>query len=201
MQFNSREDIKGDCSIEARGVSVLLVKEMQQQVLMALANQWTVHPTIGPMMKTYDLIASTLRSFSIDPSEVMVSKDDYKKVVEAMQAQAAEGGEDPANAPAVIAAQTNLQRAQLEADTALQIAQLNRDTELMKLAEQRNMTIDKLKAMLVQTDMGLKSKERIFAGELGFEAQNAREARARGEQPAGSGGYVSAGDEPAGAEA
>ena len=200
MQFNDREDIKGDCSIDARGVSVLLVKEMQSQILMAIASNWTVHQAIAPMLKVYDVLVATLKSFGIAPDDVLVTKDEYAKILKQMQEQAAQeaqqGAEDPANAPAVIAAKTNLQKAQLESQTSLQIAQLQRDTEMFKLAEAKNMSMDKLRAMLVQTKMGIDSKERIFAGETGVEMQMSREAHARGEQPAGSGGYISAGEKP-----
>ena len=69
------------------------------------------------------------------------------------------------------------------------------------------MTVEQLKAALAQAEMEnqtrvqietlrTQSKERIFAGETAFEAQLAREARAHGMQPAGSGGYVSAGEKP-----
>ncbi len=55
MQFSPNGDIKGDMNIEARGSSVLLVREMQAQNLMALAMNFADHPIFGGMTKHVEL--------------------------------------------------------------------------------------------------------------------------------------------------
>jgi hypothetical protein len=41
MQFNPKEEIKGDLQVEARGTSALLVRELQSANLMAIAERWS----------------------------------------------------------------------------------------------------------------------------------------------------------------
>jgi hypothetical protein len=50
--------------------------------------------------------------------------------------------------------------------------------------------------MLAGKELDHASKERIFASEVAIEQKNAAEARARGETPGGSGGYVTGGSKP-----
>ncbi|HYI43203.1 MAG TPA: hypothetical protein VD768_06240 [Sphingomicrobium sp.] len=189
MQHNKREDIKGDMSIDARGTSVLLVREIQSQMLMAVATNHTQHPTLALMLKPWETYRNTLKAMMIQPDEIMVSKDDWEKAIKAQ----AEAAQEQPEAPQVIAAQMALERTKLEGQTQLQIAQMNRETEMIKLAEQRNMKLDELQALLQSKEMDIGSKERMFAGELGAERLNAERAAARGEKPTGSGGFISAG--------
>jgi hypothetical protein len=193
MQFNPRDDIKGDMNVDARGTSVLLVREVQSQVLMAIVNNHTVHPVLAAMLKPYEAYKKFLQSMMVPPDEIMASKEEYDK---ALAAQAQSAQDDPQKDPKVIAAQTQLERAKIESQTSLQIADMNRQTELIKLAEARNMNIDKLTALLHVKQIETDSKERMFAGELGFEAQNAERDAKEGRVPTGSGGFVSAGSEP-----
>jgi hypothetical protein len=51
MQFGADDAIKGDMKVQARGTSVLLVKELQAQNLLLVAQNWTVHPKLAPMLK------------------------------------------------------------------------------------------------------------------------------------------------------
>jgi hypothetical protein len=62
-----------------------------------------------------------------------------------------------------------------------------------QMAARLNMSLQQLEAMLAGKEMDHASKERIFAGEVAVEQKNAAEARARGEVPGGSGGYVTGG--------
>lgn len=190
MQHSTREDIKGDMNVDARGTSVLLVREVQSQILMSIVQNHTVHPVLAAMLKPYEAYKKFLQSMMVPPDEIMASKDEYDK---ALQAQA--GSEE--KSPQQIVAEMQLEKAKLESQTSLQIANIGRQTELMKLAEQRNMNIDKLTAMLNIKQIDTDSKERMFAGELGFEDANAKRAEAEGREPTGSGGFVSAGSEPA----
>jgi hypothetical protein len=47
MQFSPRQEIKGDYNVEARGSSVLLVREVQSQTLMSMLTQFSAHPVLG----------------------------------------------------------------------------------------------------------------------------------------------------------
>jgi hypothetical protein len=191
MQHNDRDDIKGDMKVDARGTSVLLMREMVGQVLMAVVQNHTAHPVLAAMLNPYDAYRKFLQSVNVQPDEIMVSKEEWEK---RMKAQADAAGQQ--QNPQMVTAQMQLQRAQLESQTSLQIAQINRDTELTKLAEARNMKLDDLKTMLNIKQIETGSKERMFAAELGAEQQNADQARADGREPSGSGGFISSGSEP-----
>ncbi len=199
MQHSDRQDIKGDMAVDARGTSVLLVRELQAQNLLFIVSNLLANPNTGLMIKGYEVVKKLFQSLMIPPDDVMESKDDYEKAAQA-QAEAAAQQADPAT----LQAQSRLQAAQIQADarreaseTQLTVAQIGERTELIKLATSREISLSQLQAMLASKKMDNETKERIFAVELGAEKQNAEEARARGEEPKGSGGYISAGGEEA----
>jgi hypothetical protein len=54
MQFNPKEEIKGDLQVEARGTSALLVRELQSQNLMLITERWSSHPVLSLALDVYD---------------------------------------------------------------------------------------------------------------------------------------------------
>lgn len=196
MQFNPREEIKGDMQVDARGTSVLLVKEVQATNLLMIVNQLLANPNIAPMLKAYPAVEKLFQAMMIKPADVMVGEDEYIKALQAMQSQ------PPPPSPAEISAQARIQSAQIAADvaktrddTALMIAQLRERTAMLELATQGDMTLAELRAHLEGKKMEIDSKERTMVAEAALERENAAEARARGEKPSGSGGYFSAGED------
>jgi hypothetical protein len=189
MQFNPREDIKGDMSVDARGASALLAKEQAAANLLGIATTWTTHPVLGMMVKPYDAACAALKAQAISVDDILRPEDEYDQAV-------ANAAKNPPPDPAVIVAQAQKERAQIDATSREKVATINMNTALATVAQQHNMKIDELKAMLFETEMQLKSKERIFAGEVGAERQMAQEAHAHGLEMAGSGGYISGGEKP-----
>jgi hypothetical protein len=51
MQFNPDDSIKGDMQIDARGTSVLLVREIQSQNLMAMVSNFPNNQALAPYIK------------------------------------------------------------------------------------------------------------------------------------------------------
>lgn len=79
---------------------------------------------------------------------------------------------------------------------------------MMQLAQNREISLEQVAAMfrtkqldaavrLAATKEQSDSRERALAAEVAIERQNAREARAQGLQPTGSGGAISMGGEKA----
>jgi hypothetical protein len=197
MQFNRKESIKGDLQVVAQGTSVLLVREMMATQLAGIVQTWTVHPKLSMFVKKegYDAARSFLQALSMNPDTIL---DDWDTVQQRLQKMAETSGQ---NDPEMVKAQTQMQIAQLDAESRekdgqvqLQIADMRRQTELIKMAEASKMTVEDLKTKLAIHEITTNSKERMFAGELGYEAQNAAAARAAGHEPTGSGGYISAGE-------
>lgn len=194
MQHNSREDIKGDMKVDARGSGALLQRELQSQMLLNVAQNWSSHPVLASAIKTYDAIAEALRSSMIQPETIMVDRDAWDQAQQAQaeaQQQQAEAASDPNNNPAVLAANARLEAAKIDAEARVQVAHLQRETELIQLAQQYDMKIEDLKTRLDIKAMDIGHKETVLAAEAAMEDAIAEEAAARGEKPSGSGGFVS----------
>jgi len=204
MQFSEKPEIKGDFQIDARGSSVLLMRELQAQNLMQIAMQMGGHPIYGPMLRNRELLRKIFQAHMIPADEVMLSDDEIDAVLAAAQAE----NEALAAAEAKSASDERKlalenQRLELQASLANQknaseerIAKLSYDAKMNELAGKLNMSVQELEAMLAGKEIDVGSKERIFASEVAIEQQNAKEARARGEVPTSSGGYVSGGSKP-----
>lgn len=196
MQHSKRSEIKGDMSIDARGTSVLLMRELQAQNLMFVAVQLMNNPSIAPMLKPFGVIKKLFQAMMISPDDTMVTEDEWKAYQDKMAQQPPPP--DPVQIQAesrVRAAEIQAESRKLDSETTLTIAQLNERTELYKLANQNKITVAQLAAQLQQSKMKINSDERKMAVEVGTERQLAEEARAAGQTPTGSGGYVSAGVE------
>lgn len=200
MQFNPKPAIKGDMTVDARGTSVLLVRELQAQNLMTLAAQFTAHPVFGPMVKAAPLLRKLIQAHQLTADEIVKSDDEIaqeaQQQAEAMQQMQEQGAPppDPATdarmqaqqrqAEAQMAKiQADLQMAQLDAQTRMQVAQMDRETALIKLAEQRNLKLEELQARLAIEASSQQHKERVFAAEVGFKSR--QEALRRQATPPG----------------
>lgn len=196
MQHNRREDIKGDMKVDARGSSHLLQRELQAQMLLNVAQNWSSHPVLSTAIRTHDAISEALRAAMIQPESIMVDKEEFEaaraQAAQAAQAATEQPAEDPNQNPSVIAAQVRLQAAQIDADSRLQVAQMQRETEMIQLAQKYDIDIEKLRAILDVKEMELGHKERQMMMEAELEERRAAQARSRGEQPRGSGGFISA---------
>jgi hypothetical protein len=188
MQHSDNEDIKGDMSVDARGTSVLLMREMQSQALSLVIGRDMVSQATALMLKPYETYRQYLQSLMISPDDVMVTKDEWEEAVK----NASQGQQDP---PQVIAAKLAIEKAKLEGSISLQVAGMNQQTEMIRLAEARNMKLDELTAMMKKVQIDVSSRERMFAAELGADRQAAQEDRAMGLIPKGSGGSFSFGAE------
>lgn len=170
MQFNPREDIKGDYDVKATGSSVLLVREMQAQSLMTIAQVFGGHPVYGPMLKNRDLLRKIFQAHMIPADEVMLSDEQIDMVV----AQAAKQAEEQAKAANTDQLKLEIQGRQIDADIALANMQhdyklrelkYTRDTEMMKAAAAGNVDLEKIRAMLERAGMEIDHKERALAVE------------------------------------
>ncbi len=181
MQFNKKEHIKGDFEVDARGSSVLLVREIQSQNLMVMATNFTSHPVLGPMTKSASLYRKLAESLMMSPNDIVMTDDEIK----AEQQKQDEAGEQD---PEMLKLQMQTQIAEMESSMRLQVAQIEQQTKLMSLAETNNMTVAKLQVMLGIKQMETDSKERVFAAEAAVEQRMAAEGAT-----GGSGGFLSQG--------
>lgn len=194
MQFSKKEEIKGDYEIDARGSSVLLVREMQAQNLMMIATNLSVNPVYGPMLKNRNVLRQLFKAQGITASEVVLTDDeiDAALATAAAQQQAmAQAAQPQQPEPDDGSAQeVEIEIANMNNDTKLKLAQMQeriemmkRDTALITMAEKMNMNVDQIEAKLEAIRLDKDSKERIMAAEIAVER-----ATPSGQ---GSGGYIS----------
>jgi hypothetical protein len=108
MQFSDKPEIKGDYQVDARGSSVLLMREMQAQNLMVIAMQLGGHPIYGPMLRNRELLRKIFQAYMVPAEEVMLGDDE----IDAILAAAAQQSEAAVAAQA--AAETEKKRMELE---------------------------------------------------------------------------------------
>jgi hypothetical protein len=184
MQFSPRETIKGDFKVDARGTSVLLVKEMQSANLLTFLTAFTGHPTLGKYLKQEGVPAlrRLAQTMMIPADELIKSDQDIK------EDEVAASKQPPPPDPEMekIAMQMNIE--QMRAKKDLEIEYIRRDTEMMKLAQTSNMTLEQINADLQKVRMTLDSSERKFAAEAALEQKNIESGNARP-----SGGSLSVG--------
>lgn len=184
MMYNEDEEVKGDFSIDARGSSALMVRDIQNQAFLNLLAAGA-NPVYGQYLDTQKLFEKALQAQHIDPTDVLKSEDELEKIKE-MQAQAQQGqGEapDPRLEAAKIRAESDMAKvkAQNEGDmaelqTRLQIKQadiaarreeiqLQREIEMLKMANEQNLSLEQIKAKLADTTIKERGKKELFAAE------------------------------------
>lgn len=182
MLYNEDEEIKGDFSVDARGSSALMVRDIQNQAFLNLLAAGA-NPIYGMYLDTQKLFEKALQAQHIDPAEVFKSEDEIEQLKEAQKQAAAQQPPDPRIAAAQIRAQTDIQRVQAqnqgdlqELQTRLAIKQadiaarreelaMQRDMEMLKLANARNLTLEQIKAQLADTAIRERGRKELFAAE------------------------------------
>ena len=175
MQFNPDDAVKGDMQVDARGTSVLMVKELQSQNLMMIMNQWTVHPVLKHFIKVRDGLVKTVQTMMITPDDILENADTAKQNQEAEQqamAAAAQQGGDPM--------QARLQIAQMDNETRVQLAQMELQQRQLEYANKNDLTLAQVQAQLQQTKMRIDSEERKKAVDVAVEDRRAQIARTEG---------------------
>jgi hypothetical protein len=160
MQYSDKEQIKGDYEVDARGSSVLLVKEMQAQNLMVLATNFAAHPVFGPMTKAPDLYRKVVQAHHIAADDVVLSDEDIAAVQQQMQQAQAQGAAPQGPDPLAVEQarhEGKLKELQFERETKLQLAQIDREIQLIKLAEAGKLTLAQLETKLAEKAMGVRA--------------------------------------------
>lgn len=182
MQFSQDESIKGDYEVDARGSSVLLVRELQAQNLFLIALHLGAHPVYGPMLKQRNVLKLLFQAHMIPADEILLSEDEIAETVDAatLQAQAqqqmAQVEQEKVNFERekfTVGAEKDIQIANLRYQQAVVTSLLAQETELMKLAQQSNMNSDTLEVKLAEISQRrateqekLESAEKKLAAEL-----------------------------------
>jgi hypothetical protein len=183
MMYNEDEEIKGDFTIDARGSSALVVRDIQNQSFLNLLAAG-MNPVYGMYLDTQKLFEKALQAQHIDPKEVFKPEDEIEQMKEMQKQAAAQGPQpDPAMAVAQIRAQAEMQKVQAqnqgdlqelqvrqaiagqEADLRVMELELTREIEMLKMANTQNISLESIKAKLADTAMKERSRKELFAAE------------------------------------
>jgi hypothetical protein len=183
MLYNEDEEIKGDFSVNARGSSALLIRDIQNQAFLNLLAAGA-NPVYGMYLDTEKLFRKALQAQHIDPVEVFKSDEEIEQIKEQMKAAATqEAPADPRIEAANIRAQTDLQKAQLqnqgdmaeiearmqkmqqEAQIRMAELEMQREVEMLKMANVQNLSLEKIKAQLADTALKERGRKELFAAE------------------------------------
>lgn len=180
MLYNEDEEIKGDFSIDARGTSALLVRDVQNQAFLNLLAAGA-NPVYGQFLDTKKLFERALQAQHIDPAEILKTDEQIEKEAEAASQQGPQV--DPRVEAAKIRAETDIAKVQAqnegdmaELQTRLQIkqadiaarreeVQMQREIEMLRLANAQNISLEQIKAQLAQAAIRERGKKELFAAE------------------------------------
>jgi len=181
MMYNEDEEIKGDFSIDARGSSALLIRDIQNQAFLNLLAAGA-NPVYGVYLDTQKLFEKALQAQHIDPKDVFKSEDELEKIKE-QQKNPQEAPPDPAMAVAQLRGQIEMEKAkaqnagdmaelqvrqgiaQQEGQLRMAEMQLTREIEMLKMANTQNLTLEQIKAKLADTAMRERGKKELYAAE------------------------------------
>lgn len=174
MQFNNKEEVKGDFKIDARGSSALMAREMQMQN-MANLMQMSQMPAFAPMTKFADLYRMALRQMQIPVNDVVMSDEEIQKLQQ-QQAQQPPQPEDPLGEARLQLdsqkqqqdaqfKQQELQNKQRQIAVEEMRAKLDYEATMTKIADQKELTLEQLATQMGLKQMDLASKEKLMAFE------------------------------------
>lgn len=174
MQYNPREDIKGDFNVDVRGTSVLLEKDQQAQTLMQILSA-KQDPDINMLV---DWEKATKRLFSaLRLEDILKSDEDYEQAKQ--QAAQQQAPQDPRIAAAQIKVQGDMQKAQLvqqsdmaeiqtkgqitqaELENRLMLKQMDHEMKMMEFAHQKGLSLDEIKASLARDAAKLRLQKHL----------------------------------------
>jgi hypothetical protein len=181
MMYNEDEEIKGDFSIDARGSSALLIRDIQNQAFLNLLAAGA-NPVYGVYLDTQKLFEKALQAQHIDPKEVFKSEEELEKIKE-QQKNPQQAAPDPALAVAQLRGQIEMEKAKsqnqgdlaelqvrqsiAQQDGELRMAemQLTREIEMLKMSNTQNISLEQIKAKLADTAMRERGKKELYSAE------------------------------------
>ena len=167
MQFSPKSEIKGDMTIKARGTSALLVKEVQNQQVMALIQNFSQNPQLAPAFDWYEALKVLNASMSLGSTGILKQKEEYDQAIRQAQ-QAAQQGGDPRLEMQLQLQQMKqeheLRLQQMKAEQTIQIEQMNSQQKAMMLQLQyeSNASRERIEVMKLQQTKQISEEQMIM---------------------------------------
>jgi hypothetical protein len=201
MAYSDKDEIKGDYQVEARGSSVLLVRDQQMQSLMQFGSFQST--PLAPMVQWHKWLKEVLKSQHLDPIELLKSDAEIEKIIntppppppeQLKQQTAIEIAQLKAKADAdsvavrqqgeMAYAKSQEQIARDNAVARLKELEMKRDLAILQYAADQKMTLDQVKADLAKTAMIEQTKRQVEQAKL--EQQSLEGDKNRMAQPTGA---------------
>jgi hypothetical protein len=172
--YGEDESEKGDFKVEVRGSSALVERDIQNQAIAQIL-QLSLNPAFGINPK--NALAEWLKSQRLSPTSFEYTEEEMQKLAEQQPPV------DPRIQAAQINNQTKVQLAQAQQQESLQELeirnkhladeraqrlqemQLTREIEMLKLANNKEMSLEQIKADLAKTAMNIKNDRELFSAE------------------------------------
>lgn len=167
MQFSPKNEIKGDYEIDARGSSVLLVREIQSTNLMNIATNFADHPDYRHYIDKSELLTQVFKANMLPTSGIVRSEREAEKE---RQKEASNQQVDPM--AALKREELDLKREELDAKVAM--AEMDRDARI----QVAKYTYD-ARMEAVTADMNTKADDRDLRGDQAATQANDRSEAAR----------------------
>ena len=168
MQFSPKSEIKGDMTIKARGTSALLVKEVQNQQVMALIQNFSQNPQLAPAFDWYEALKVLNASMSLGSTGILKQKEEYDQAIQQAQQAAQEQQGDPRLQMQMQIQQMKqeheLRMAQMKAEQTVQIEQMNSQQKAMMLQMQYEMNAsrERIEVMKLQQTKQISEEQMLM---------------------------------------
>jgi hypothetical protein len=175
MQFSPKEHIKGDYEVDARGSSVLLVREMQAQNMMLLAQAFSQDPEYGPMIRKYGLMSQIVKAMGLTTSDTLHTEQEWQDNKASMTNPAVQAEMLRMEG---IKLQAQMQEQEISARTAAaemevalkrDIATMQHELGMMSLAEKTSISVEQIGAKLAEVRAKREADERRLAAEIAMQ--------------------------------
>ena len=168
MQFSPKSEIKGDMTIKARGTSALLVKEVQNQQVMALIQNFSQNPQLAPAFDWYEALKVLNASMSLGSTGILKQKEEYDQAIQQAQQAAQEQQGDPRLQMQMQIQQMKqeheLRMAQMKSEQTIQIEQMNSQQKAMMLQMQyeANASRERIEVMKLQQTKQISEEQMLM---------------------------------------
>jgi hypothetical protein len=194
MAYSEKDEIKGDFAVDARGSSVLLVRDQQMQALLQFGQfQGT---QVAPMVHWHKWLKKVLEAQYLDPRDLLKTDAEIEQIVNQPPGPNPDQLKvDSAKEVATIKAQAQAQAAQARVQGELSFAQaqaqmardnaiakvkeleMKRDLAIMQYAHEQKLSLDQVKAQLAQTSMIEETKRQIAQAKLEMDSLEGDKSR------------------------
>jgi hypothetical protein len=190
MQYNPKQEIKGDFQVDARGTSVLLVKDETAQSLMQVLSL-RADPEVNIQVDWGKVIKQLFQARHLD---VLKSDDEIKAARDKAakqppppmpQVQVAEIREKGATERKQMELQAEAQQSQLDRDLEQRIQEIDARLELTTLASEERRDLEKQKVLLASLALKLKTQTDLSLAGHTVNLHQSRQALEAPVEPAG----------------